>query len=172
MEREQERRAKRRRHTGEDFTPESLVNQMLDQLPKSCWHEGKTFCDPACGNGNLLVPALRRKLDAGHDPLKAIQTVFGTDIMKGNIRECRLRLLKEVSERTKLTEDMIKAVFSNIICTPLPNEDEWPVTGYENGSLDYDFKFGTTDSMGTVRKWHENIDEMLKDVENDEDDQE
>ena len=127
------RRQKRKKSTAEEFTPLPLVNEMLDKLTKEVWQEGKTYCDPACGNGNFLVEVLKRKLNNHHDPLQALQTIYGVDIMQDNIKECRLRLLKLISQYTTITEAHIKTVFDNIV---------WTCTKrYPNGALDYSFKF-------------------------------
>ena len=42
---------------GEDSsTPSSIVNEMLDKLPKDIWKDpNKKFCDPVCGSGKFLV---------------------------------------------------------------------------------------------------------------------
>ena len=110
-------REARKKQTAECFTPPFLTNEMLDKLteyaPKHFWKdEDKTFLDPACGNGNLLVEVLKRKLHYKHDPLKALQSLYGTDIMADNVKECRQRLLKSGggSEETTLrqwVEDII-----------------------------------------------------------------
>ena len=152
-----EKRRQRRKQTAEDFTPSWLVEQMLDKLPKSTWNEGKTFLDPACGHGNMLVQVLQRKLDAGHDPLSALQSVYGTDIMSDNVKECRLRLLAVVSKQAKVTKAMIEAVFTNIVTTP--------ISRFENGSLDYDFDFPPTTAEKTVDEWKKNIKEMLAKID-------
>lgn len=67
----QTRRKNRQKQTAEIFTPPYLVNEMLDKLTEygpEIWEEGKTFIDPACGNGNFLIEVLKRKLDLGHNP--------------------------------------------------------------------------------------------------------
>jgi hypothetical protein len=127
----------RRKETGEDFTPTPLVNEILDRLTidsnGSVWDKEKTFIDPACGDGQFLVEVLKRKLDKGHNPIKALETIFGCDIMMDNIEICRLRLLKIVSIHTGIDSKeflaCIKIVKRNIECTPLSK--------YPNGSLDY-----------------------------------
>ena len=126
-------RTHRVKQTAEIFTPPKLVNEMLDKLPDEVWEESKTFCDPACGDGNMLVEVLKRKLEKGHDPLKALCTIYGTDIMKDNIDECRERLWRIVLEKSVLTAEHIRVVVNNIRCTPISH--------YPNGSLDYDFSF-------------------------------
>lgn len=135
-----DKRQKRRKQSAEDFTPPFLVNQMLDKLPEETWQEDKTFCDPACGNGNMLVEVIKRKLSKNHNPIKALSTVYGCDIMPDNIKECRLRLLKIIVNHYKQNKlpspnriELIKILWQNIICTPLRK--------YPNGSLDYNFNF-------------------------------
>ena len=126
-------RAARRKETAEIFTPPALVNEMLDKLPIEVWEENKTFCDPACGNGNMLVEVLKRKLLHKHNSVNALKSIYGTDIMKDNIDECRVRLLKIIKEHRKVTPEHVHAVLVNIRVTPF--------TKYPNGSLDYDFEF-------------------------------
>ena len=145
------RRKERKGKTAEDFTPAPLVNEILEKLSEyseDCFTDPtKTYLDPACGDGNILVEILRQKIVHDSSPLQALQTVFGCDIMRDNIQECRIRLLKVVQEfNFKVTEDMCKAVLKNIVWTSLKN--------YKNGSLDYDFEFSRTpDKVDVQRLW-------------------
>jgi type I restriction-modification system DNA methylase subunit len=140
-----DKRMARRKTTAEDFTPKFLVNEMLDKLPKEVWEANKTFCDPACGNGNFLIEVFKRKLEHFHSPIDALKSIYGCDIMNDNINECRLRLMKVINEYVKLNKkikqninplEIIKIVKQNIKWTPLKN--------FANGSLDYDFEFKDT----------------------------
>ena len=148
-----ERRKDRKKTTGEDFTPLPLVNEIIDRLSKesnnSVWQKDKTFIDPAAGNGNFLIEVLRRKLDLKHDPTTALSTIYGTELMRDNVEECRERLLNVLKERNiKITREMIETVFTNIICTPLYK--------YPRGSLDYDFSFdGKNLNKNTINEWFE-----------------
>lgn len=123
-------RKERRKTTGEDFTPTPLVNEILDRLTLdsngSVWEEEKTFIDPACGDGQFLVEVLKRKLAKGHNPLKALSTIYGCDIMFDNIEICKKRMLELININK---EKAIKILNKNIVCTPLSK--------YPNGSLDY-----------------------------------
>ena len=163
MGKSEENRAKRKKQTAEDFTPASLVNEILVKLneySKESWEEGRTFCDPACGNGNMLVEVLKRKINLGHDPVEALKTIYGTDIMQDNIRECRLRLLKLIRDTgATIEEKVIKIVFNNIVWTSLSK--------YPNGSLDYDFKFPNKASIKDILPWVKGINEdnWLEDIE-------
>ncbi len=86
---------KRSDELGEVFTPQWLVDEMLDELPQEVFtNPEKTFIDPACGDGNFLVRILERKIQNGSTPLQALQTTYGIDIMPDNIEQCRQRLLR------------------------------------------------------------------------------
>lgn len=88
--------------TGEIFTPEELVqeiikNSKLDQRQNF----SKTIIDPACGDGNFLVEILKVRLRAGHDPLESLSTLYGIDIMEDNIEQCKNRLIEIVGRDEK-----------------------------------------------------------------------
>lgn len=104
------------REKGEIFTPEWLVDEMLDKLPHSLFSDPtKTYLDPACGDGNILVRVLRRKIDNGSTPLQALQTTFGVDIMPDNVQECRKRLFTVAFEYDQRpTKDWKVALLTNI----------------------------------------------------------
>ena len=138
----EEKRNERKKSSAEDFTPTPLVNEILDRLTldsnNSVWEEEKTFIDPACGDGQFLVEVLKRKLEKGHDPVIALETIFGCDIMKDNIEICRLRLFyiidnhitfNDISNSKKTLKKCIKILHRNIVHTSLDD--------YKNGSLDY-----------------------------------
>jgi hypothetical protein len=113
--------------TGEVFTPLALVDEILDKLPKDVWNPLKTFCDPACGDGNFLVRVLQRKIDTGSTPTQALSHTYGVDIMPDNVKECKRRLLN-------ITGDTVyrrRIVNRNIVCAD---------------SLKYHFKFDGTPS--------------------------
>lgn len=141
------------KNNAEVFTPDSLVNDMLNKLPKENWEEGKTFCDPACGNGQFLVHVLKRKLQLGHKPLEALKTIFGVDIMQDNIRECRQRLLATIQKHEEIKYDHVYTVFRNIVWI---NSKRYP-----GGSLDYDFSFSNGIKKRDVERWLEQIEDGL-----------
>jgi hypothetical protein len=81
------------KQTAEVFTPPALTNEILDHLPVSLWEPDKTFCDPAAGNGNLLLEVLKRKISLGHSPIDALKTIYGVELMLDNVIEMKSRLL-------------------------------------------------------------------------------
>jgi len=114
----QHKRKQRRKQTAEDFTPDPLVQEMLDKLPQEVWTDpSKKFLDNSAGNGNFLVAILCRKLAAGHSPLQAISTIYGVELMPDNVEEMKDRLLVELPSLT--SEEVKKArkiIDHNIVC--------------------------------------------------------
>ena len=94
---------KNREEFGEVFTPDELVDQILDSLdPELFSNPKKTFCDPTCGNGQFLFAVLERKMSNGIDHRTALETIFGVDINPDNVNECRKRLLMDQAELTHI----------------------------------------------------------------------
>lgn len=93
--------------SGEVFTPDWLVDEMVTELISSVdiTDSGFTFHDSSCGDGQLLVGVLIALLKAGISYKDALSRVTGTDIMMSNIRLCHERLslndkiLREIVER-------------------------------------------------------------------------
>jgi len=108
-----ERDKARVKATGEIFTREWLVRESLDkveQLDLTAFSDPtKTFCDPACGDGNLISEVLIRKIEKGIDFESALSTIYGVDLMQDNVTLCQDRLLCG-------REDLRHIVEKNIVC--------------------------------------------------------
>lgn len=101
---------------GEVFTPDSIVNDMLDMVDnaayedmKDCTEEEKTrkyinftVLEPACGDGQFLIRIIYRKLEAvkklpveerENAIVRAFCSVYGVDIQEDNVLEARGRML-------------------------------------------------------------------------------
>ena len=54
----------KRKGNDEVFTPNSLINEMLDQLPEAIWsNPDKSWLDPCAGLGNFSVQVLKRLME-------------------------------------------------------------------------------------------------------------
>ena len=54
----------KRKKNDEVFTPNSLINDMLDKLPEGVWsNPDKTWLDPCAGLGNFSVQVLKRLME-------------------------------------------------------------------------------------------------------------
>ena len=60
-----------KKERGEVFTPMTLVNEMLDTLPKEVWkNPNLKWLDPAAGMGNFPVAVYMRLMDGLKDVIK------------------------------------------------------------------------------------------------------
>ena len=90
---------------GEVFTPNWMVEAMLDLVKGETERIDSRFLEPACGSGNFLVRVLKRKLAAvelrygqsgfekRHFALLGLMCTYGIELLADNIAECRANLL-------------------------------------------------------------------------------
>ena len=101
---------------GEVFTPEWMVEAMLDLVKAETERIDSRFLEPACGSGNFLVKILGRKLAAvefkfgksdfekRHYALLPLMCTYGIELLEDNIAECRLNMLDILVEFLNLDE--------------------------------------------------------------------
>ena len=101
---------------GEVFTPDWLVEKMLDLVKGETERIDARFLEPACGSGNFLVPILQRKLAAvelkfrkfefekRHYALLALMCAYGVELLEDNIAECRANMLEVFADYLSLSE--------------------------------------------------------------------
>ena len=88
-----DRESDRVKATGEVYTPTDLVIEMLQTMNVEDFAPGKTTLDPACGDGQLLVPV--KWLKVFHYNMSeedAVKDLYGVDIMRDNVDLCKRRL--------------------------------------------------------------------------------
>lgn len=79
---------------GEVFTPVKTVRDMCDMLETEspgCFEPGRTFLEPACGEGAFVAEILRRKFDRckrRRDYTVALESVYGFEIQADNVEKC------------------------------------------------------------------------------------
>jgi hypothetical protein len=91
---------------GEVFTPDWLVESMLDLVKDEADRLDSRFLEPACGSGNFLTKILKRKLaavelrygksdfDRKHYALLSLMCIYGIELLKDNIVECHASVLE------------------------------------------------------------------------------
>lgn len=101
---------------GEVFTPQWLVEDMLDLVKGETERIDSRFLETACGSGNFVVPVLQRKLAAveakfgksdferRHYALLAVMCTYGIELLKDNIAECRANMLEVFADYLNLSE--------------------------------------------------------------------
>lgn len=107
---------------GEVFTPNSIVNEMLDMIDEQIHKDNdsisyikKTYLEPACGDGQFLIVVLERKLNEVNKlPVELRQygfiisfcTIYGVDIQEDNVAESIERMYKIANGETVETFDL------------------------------------------------------------------
>jgi len=104
---------------GEVFTPSWMVEDMLNLVKDESERIDSRFLEPACGSGNFLKVVLSRKLatvearygksdfERRHNALFALMCIYGIELLKDNVEECRETLLIIYSDYLNLdTEDV------------------------------------------------------------------
>ena len=118
-----ERSRERIEKTSEVFTPDWLVNEMLQLLydsdPLLFTVPEKTFLDPACGDGNIIIEILKWKIRFNQTELLSIvKSIYGIDIMEDNINSTKKRIMDII--RIYIPEQEIETYMNilntNIIC--------------------------------------------------------
>ena len=101
---------------GEVFTPQWLVDAMLDLVKGESERIDSRFLEPACGSGNFLVRVLQRKLatvelkygksafERRHYALLALMCCYGIELLADNVAECRANMLEVFTGYLKLDE--------------------------------------------------------------------
>lgn len=91
-----DRESDRVKATGEVYTPTDVTIDMMKLALKSnpdVFAPGKTVIDPACGDGQLLVPVKWYKVfHHGMSEEDAVKDLYGVDIMEDNVELCKRRL--------------------------------------------------------------------------------
>ena len=88
-----DRMSDRVKKTGEVFTPTDLVIEILQKMNIEDFAPGKTVIDPACGDGQFLVPVKWIKvLHFGMNEQDALKDIYGVDIIRDNVDLCKKRL--------------------------------------------------------------------------------
>lgn len=133
---------------GEVFTPPWLVEAMLDLVKPETERIDSRFLEPACGDGNFLVPVLQRKLAAvdakygksaferRHYALLGLMCIYGIELLADNIAECRTNLLKLFSAHLGLenSDDLFGAAV-HVLSVNLVHGDAMRMTAHDGGPI-------------------------------------
>jgi hypothetical protein len=118
---------------GEVFTPSWMVAEMLGLVQSETERIDSRFLEPACGSGNFLKNVLLQKFqtvqskygksefEKKHNALFALMCIYGIELLKDNVEECRAILLSQFINFLNLEKDdkfvnaAVRILQSNII---------------------------------------------------------
>ena len=112
---------------GEVFTPEWLVEAMLDLVKDETERLDSRFLESACGSGNFLTKILKRKLaavelrygksdfDRTHYALLSLMCIYGIELLEDNIEECKANLLEIMADYLNIVSDDILYACSDFV---------------------------------------------------------
>lgn len=141
---------------GEVFTPQWLVDAMLDLVKGESERIDSRFLEPACGSGNFLIRVLQRKLatvqtkfaksefEKRHYALLGLMCTYGIELLADNIAECRANMLDVLAEYLNIdeTDELYRAAFfvlsQNLVhgdALTMRTQDSQPITFAEWGYL-------------------------------------
>ena len=101
---------------GEVFTPEWLVEAMLNLVREESHRIDSRFLESACGEGNFIVQVLQRKLatvqvkygksdfERRHYALLGLMCIYGIELLPDNVNECRSNMLATFTDFLGLAE--------------------------------------------------------------------
>ena len=121
-----DKRKERHQKTQEDFTPVEICHILFEGQDELFTDFNKTFCDPCCGTGNIIRYLLKERLNhcvKSNDVYKALETIYGTELMEDNTDECKQKILidclKWSSSHDLDLKDkkLMQIIEHNIVCT-------------------------------------------------------
>jgi hypothetical protein len=135
---------------GEVFTPQWLVEKMLDLVKGETERIDSRFLEPACGSGNFLVPVLKRKLAAveikfgkteferRQYSLLAVMCTYGIELLADNIAECRANMLEVFADYLNLDEaDELYKAASYVLSQNLVHGDALTMLMYDGQPITF-----------------------------------
>lgn len=126
---------------GEVFTPDWMVEDMLNLVKDETERIESRFLEPACGDGNFLIPILKRKLavvlkrygksefEQSHFALYALMSIYGVEILEDNVQDCRENILSTFAQNLKLAPgDVLYQAASHVLATNIVHGDALDMT--------------------------------------------
>lgn len=124
-------RLKRRKKTGEFYTPYSIIKKMIDKIEPEMWsNPDRTFLEPSFGDGNLIIAILyRRIVEHSIDWKTALETCYGVELMQDNVDETKERIIDLLNKlNIEYDKDVAYEIMNrNLVCSDFFkwNFEEW-----------------------------------------------
>lgn len=104
---------------GEVFTPKSLVEKMMDKIPVEKWKDpNSVWLEPTFGSGNMLICMLERRIASGVEPIQAVKTLYGVELMQDNVDLCKDRIREVLrANKVKIDKKVNDIIDHNFVCS-------------------------------------------------------
>lgn len=104
---------------GEVFTPKSLVEKMMDKIPEEKWKDpNSVWLEPTFGSGNMLICMLERRIASGVEPIQAVKTLYGVELMQDNVDLCKDRIREVLrANKVKIDKKVNDIIDHNFVCS-------------------------------------------------------
>ena len=104
---------------GEVFTPKSLVEKMMDKIPEEKWKDpNSVWLEPTFGSGNMLICMLERRIASGVEPVQAVKTLYGVELMQDNVDLCKDRIREVLrANKVKIDKKVNDIIDHNFVCS-------------------------------------------------------
>lgn len=104
---------------GEVFTPKSLVEKMMDKIPVEKWKDpNSVWLEPTFGSGNMLICMLERRIASGIEPIQAVKTLYGVELMQDNVDLCKDRIREVLrANKVKIDKKVNDIIDHNFVCS-------------------------------------------------------
>jgi hypothetical protein len=135
---------------GEVFTPEWMVDAMLDLVKEESERIDSRFLEPACGSGNFLIKVLKRKLCAvevkfgksqfekRQYALLALMCAYGIELLEDNIIECRANMLEVLADYLRIDDaDDLYGAASHVLSLNLIQGDALSMKGADGAPITF-----------------------------------
>lgn len=135
---------------GEVFTPDWIVEAMLDLVKDETSRIDSRFLEPACGSGNFIIKILKRKLAAvemkygktdyekQHYSLLAIMCIYGIELLIDNVEECRENSLGIFAEYLNLSaEDTLSNAAKYVLSQNIVHGDALTMRNNSGGAISF-----------------------------------
>ena len=135
---------------GEVFTPNWLVEEMLNLVQDESERIDSRFLEPACGSGNFLKSVFSRKLatveskygknnfERQQHALFSLMCIYGIELLEDNLDECRAILLAVFADFLGIEKDDLWCLAArNVLKVNILQGDALTMTTIENNHIEF-----------------------------------
>jgi len=135
---------------GEVFTPNWLVEEMLNLVQDESERIDSRFLEPACGSGNFLKSVFSRKLatveskygknnfERQQHALFSLMCIYGIELLEDNLDECRAILLAVFADFLGIEKDDLWCLAArNVLKVNILQGDALTMTTVEGNHIEF-----------------------------------